>query len=673
RKLYTDQGIDDDEIEGKRNYSILDKFNNNRCRGNFVTPMKGDEFTLKHVQQHGLKNPIVFYEKTGLGMRVPSENFKVAEVKQCVGNRRVLDVMDVNTQRGMEMSMKDWVRYYENPERDRLLNVISLEFSHTRLANYVESPTLVRQIDWVDRVWPRHLKDCQTESTNVIDKMKYPKVQKYCLMSVEGCYTDFHIDFGGTSVWYHILHGEKVFWLIPPTEKNIAIYENWILSGKQGDVFLADQVESCQMLELKAGYTFIIPSGWIHAVYTPVDSLVFGGNFIHSFNITQQLRVAEVEDRTHVPQKFRYPFYNEILWYVLERYVHCLTGKSYLKKHEKKKEEIEEAPDSPNSSQFDDDSRPPSRNPDSITLEEADAAKVKQEKEESDKLSQRLTIELTRIDANQKPKRKGAGELLKGGDSDGSFSDVENSKPSNGNSDIKEKKKLYLTKFEQDGLAKLVQWVENVPVQKRVIPKELLNPESVIADIKQILVEHKNDDQTLAITGEPICSWPESEIKVLISLKSTLVSIDFQKVKLYKQPKGPKPPKGSSKQASGNRRRRTRCKKCEACTRADCEECNFCKDMRKFGGPGRMKQSCISRQCMAPVLPHTATCMICEEDQRIKLADSDESITTLMECGICWEIVHPECLKKKFEDLDVEGVVNEDIPSSWECPKCCQD
>ena len=30
-------------------------------------------------------------------------------------------------------------------------------------------------------------------------------------MSVGGCYTDFHIDFGGTSVWYHILKGEKVY------------------------------------------------------------------------------------------------------------------------------------------------------------------------------------------------------------------------------------------------------------------------------------------------------------------------------------------------------------------------------------------------------------------------------------------------------------------------------
>lgn len=29
-------------------------------------------------------------------------------------------------------------------------------------------------------------------------------------MSVKGCFTDFHIDFGGTSVWYHVFRGGKV-------------------------------------------------------------------------------------------------------------------------------------------------------------------------------------------------------------------------------------------------------------------------------------------------------------------------------------------------------------------------------------------------------------------------------------------------------------------------------
>lgn len=31
-----------------------------------------------------------------------------------------------------------------------------------------------------------------------------------------------------------------------------------------------------------------------------------------------------------VPQKFRYPFFTEMLWYVLEKYVYCLLGNTHL-------------------------------------------------------------------------------------------------------------------------------------------------------------------------------------------------------------------------------------------------------------------------------------------------------------------------------------------------------
>lgn len=79
------------------------------------------------------------------------------------------------------------------------------------------------------------------------------------------------VDFGGTSVWYHILKGSKVFWLIPPTEKNLQLYEKWVLSGKQSDVFFGDTVEKCARVYLTSGNTFFIPTGWIHAVYTPTD------------------------------------------------------------------------------------------------------------------------------------------------------------------------------------------------------------------------------------------------------------------------------------------------------------------------------------------------------------------------------------------------------------------
>lgn len=55
----------------------------------------------------------------------------------------MVDVMEVATQRNVEMTMKEWQQYYESPEKDRLLNVISLEFSHTKLEHMVHPPQTV--------------------------------------------------------------------------------------------------------------------------------------------------------------------------------------------------------------------------------------------------------------------------------------------------------------------------------------------------------------------------------------------------------------------------------------------------------------------------------------------------------------------------------------------------
>ena len=52
--------------------------------------------------------------------------------------------------------------------------------------------------------------------------------------------------------------------------------------------FLGDET-NCFKLELTQGQTILMPSGWIHAVYTPEDSLVFGGNFLHSLAVQKQL------------------------------------------------------------------------------------------------------------------------------------------------------------------------------------------------------------------------------------------------------------------------------------------------------------------------------------------------------------------------------------------------
>ena len=60
----------------------------------------------------------------------------------------------------------------------------------------------------------------------------------------------------------------QIFWLIPPTEENIELYEAWTLSGKQGDMFFADQVKSCQRIRLQEGHTFFIPTGMLHIFHS---------------------------------------------------------------------------------------------------------------------------------------------------------------------------------------------------------------------------------------------------------------------------------------------------------------------------------------------------------------------------------------------------------------------
>ena len=277
------------------------------------------------------------------------------EIGELVGMSIPVTVMDVQTQEEMEgWVMSDLVDYFEDDERlfldgqgerqahqaansakrtnpsrkatavsgsslegkgPKVLNQISLEFSHTPLIRRTRSPQFVRELDWIDNDWPAKKKKAAD----------YPQVQYYCLTSTAGCYTDFHLDFGGTSVWYSVLSGVKVFLLAPPTKSNLMTYEQWLCQKDQASVFLPDLdgMEDVIKVTLEQDQTLFIPSGWIHAVYTPVDSIVVGGNFLHGLAIGTQLDVHCIETRTKVPQKFRFPNFARINFY---------AGANYLEK-----------------------------------------------------------------------------------------------------------------------------------------------------------------------------------------------------------------------------------------------------------------------------------------------------------------------------------------------------
>ena len=258
----------------------------------------------------GFERPVIIENMAGLGMKLPDSSSKLSDIASIIGPNFPIKVIGVGEQSEISATIGDYAHYIANRTADhKVLNLISLEVSATRLSGKVQSPSLVREVDWIDKCWPLDRRA----------RGDFPQVQKYCLCGMAGSYTDFHVDFGGTSVWYHVLSGQKRFYLVPPTTANLRAFEHWTCSKNQDTVFFGDVVghENCFQLDLLAGQTLLIPGAWIHAVHTPLDSLVFGGNFLNSFNIIRQLQVYGIEQRTFVGKAYRFPHFKLVNWFLL--------------------------------------------------------------------------------------------------------------------------------------------------------------------------------------------------------------------------------------------------------------------------------------------------------------------------------------------------------------------
>ncbi len=161
------------------------------------------------------------------------------------------------------------------------------------------------------------------------------------------------------------------------------------------------------------------------------------------------------------------------------------------------------------------------------------------------------------------------------------------------------KEHVHLTQAELHGIKFIIMYLHNLPTSKKKVPIMLPDPIAVVKDVRTLVLAHKDDCPDRAITGKCILRWSEQD--------------DFKRPKKFlakqvmeamtKRTVGGSGGSHSSSTAStnklfhkkfaaGNRRRRVRCKMCEACQGGDCKTCVYCKDMTKYGGPGRMKQTC---------------------------------------------------------------------------------
>ncbi|KAJ1374565.1 hypothetical protein KIN20_037273 [Parelaphostrongylus tenuis] len=282
----------------------------------------------------------------GLEMRMPDkgDNFGLHSIVELFGRDYKVDTIDVYRQVTHSMSIGAFYDKITAKERPRLYNILSLEFSQNEvMRKLVSPPILVLELSFVHKLWPdrNDLINWDPELDYLPSSMKVrhivevleehrrnkPEVALFCLCGMAGSYTDFHIDFGGSSVWYHIYQGRKIFYIVEPTAVYLDLFEKYQRSESKTEVFFGDLLPpgALRRVVIEEGQTLMVPSGWIHAVYTPVDSLVFGGNFLHALNTRMQLKVYEMEQRLKkeigTEDRFLFPNFELVHWYAARSFI----------------------------------------------------------------------------------------------------------------------------------------------------------------------------------------------------------------------------------------------------------------------------------------------------------------------------------------------------------------
>ncbi|TPP57096.1 putative f-box protein jemma [Fasciola gigantica] len=298
-----------------------------------VHEVSGYEINGHELSLRGFSKPLLVRNRDGLRIRVPPCSFLPSNLLSYIDSHHKVDVIDVREQTEIQMTLGELVEHFCSRPRTRLLNMLSFEFSQTRLSEVVQPPHVVSELSLITNCWvPDNFDEEVDDPSNISGSI--PSVQKYCLLSMRGSYTDFHIDFGGSSVWYH---GEKIFYLIPPTPENYSAYWSWSLNVDHRNIFFPDMLRKSQQghsgnrspvfqLRVLPGQTVLLPSGWIHAVYTPADCLVFGGNFLTELHIPSQLNIYHMEQKSGTPMKFQFPNFEKVHWFAADRIVGRLAN-----------------------------------------------------------------------------------------------------------------------------------------------------------------------------------------------------------------------------------------------------------------------------------------------------------------------------------------------------------
>lgn len=286
----------------------------------------------------------LFESKDGLEMEIPDE-LDWENIFEFIEPEQEVSVAYSDKKHSIKIKMSQLVEAFKKSKEERpdILNMISLEFTrgNHRLDTIFKVPAFVDQksiVQLVERALKIELEVLDQKLNGEISEeekikikkerggiftqiQKLPRYQKFLLMSMEGSFTDVHIDFSSTCVFYHVKKGRKVFYVAKLTPQNWKIYQDFEKNkSKRSLEWIGEKLSGeWERVEIKEGETAMIPSGYLHFVYTPVDSIVIGGNFLMEQSLQNQFDLTELEEwcvahKTHIGKEHTFVGFRGLMW-----------------------------------------------------------------------------------------------------------------------------------------------------------------------------------------------------------------------------------------------------------------------------------------------------------------------------------------------------------------------
>lgn len=145
------------------------------------------------------------------------ETLTFEKISQILGEKCKMPITDyLDPRKKLSTQMKQWKPIWmKGFERQHTIFVHNFEYSKTGLASLVGIPTTIKNIDIISNLWPKDLSA----------KGEHPKVSQFLSMIPASAFMHFNLDSGGSSMWYNLIKGEQIIYLVPPLEKNLNAFK----------------------------------------------------------------------------------------------------------------------------------------------------------------------------------------------------------------------------------------------------------------------------------------------------------------------------------------------------------------------------------------------------------------------------------------------------------------